>query len=525
MIAQQTLRWFGLGIACVCSLAANNIYAAEGRSEKLHHLTDHLLDERAESDANLLRSYSCAMQALLSELEKHSAIWNRDAKTPLTPDERRLTFALFEQTMSYVIALDGMSQFHADFWRLNAVTDGLRHARHFALGFAAYCMKIRLGLAFTDLTLNKPQFEKLLDEGSRQHGVPPGVYARLKWNIVHVEMLSRVFAMHQYHKILLKTAYPRLGKDRGSPPILDMLDGSYAAIKNRLVKRGATLFAGNALDILKDGGHDAWFPVQTRAAEFLGDTKVHRLDSMLISAEQVDDTTTKSLPGDIIVERRNWYLSNVALPGFWPHAALWLGNPSEMERFLDGDAEVRVAYDGAFTAALKKSYPQQWATYIAPDAEGHPHRIVEAMSEGVVFTSAEHSVRADYAAALRPRLSKLEVARAIERAFHFVGRPYDFDFDFFTDKALVCSELIYKSYEPRKGVVGLRLPLERIAGRMTLGPNTMVRMFDEQFGTPEQQLDFVWFLDGREGMQNAFWSDLEGFRASHQRFKWDIAQK
>ena len=38
-------------------------------------------------------------------------------------------------------------------------------------------------------------------------------------------------------------------------------------------------------------------------------------------------------------------------------------------------------------------------------------------------------------AILRPR----ELARAIERAFGYHARPYDFDFDFYTDTSLVCS--------------------------------------------------------------------------------------
>ena len=105
------------------------------------------------------------------------------------------------------------------------------------------------------------------------------------------------------------------------------------------------------------------------------------------------------------------------------------------------------------------------------------------MSEGVVFTSAEHSVRADYVASMRPRLSRLEVARAIERAFGYAGRPYDFDFDFYTDTSLVCSELVYKAYEPREDARGLTFQLESIVGRMTLGPNTMVRQFQREDGS------------------------------------------
>jgi hypothetical protein len=257
----------------------------------------------------------------------------------------------------------------------------------------------------------------------------------------------------------------------------------------------------------------------------MGDTKVRRLQSMLISLEQVEQAVEKSRPGDIVIERRNWYLSNVALPGFWPHAALWLGSPSELAAFFDTDEDVVAAFGGPFSAALERMFPEAWRRYETKDEEGHTHRVIEAMSEGVVFTSAEHSIRCDYAAAMRPRLSKLEIARAIERAFRYHGRPYDFDFDFYTDTSLVCSELVFKAYEPRKGTKGLDLPLESIAGRMTLGPNTMARQFDNELGTEKQQLDFVWFLDGREKEGDAVWRDVDVFRVSHRRFKWDIAQK
>jgi hypothetical protein len=119
----------------------------------------------------------------------------------------------------------------------------------------------------------------------------------------------------------------------------------------------------------------------------------------------------------------------------------------------------------------------------------------------------------------------LEKAKAIERAFSYCGRPYDFDFDFYTDSSLVCSELVFKSYEPRADVEGVTLGLEKVVGRMTLGPNSIVRTFDQQLGTPQEQLSFVWFLDGRETAHTAAFADVDAFRASWRRPKWDIVQR
>ena len=116
-------------------------------------------------------------------------------------------------------------------------------------------------------------------------------------------------------------------------------------------------------------------------------------------------------------------------------------------------------------------------------------------------------------------------AKAIDRAFGYAGRPYDFDFDFYTDTTLVCSELVYKAYEPREGMKGIKLGLEKVVGRMALGPNAIVRTFDSQRGTPDEQMSFVWFLDGTEKTSSAAFADEAAFRKTWQRPKWDVVQK
>jgi hypothetical protein len=147
---------------------------------------------------------------------------------------------------------------------------------------------------------------------------------------------------------------------------------------------------------------------------------------------------------------------------------------------------------------------------VAPD--GHPHAVIEAVSEGVVFNSLEHSLAADYAAALRPRLDAAARARAIAVAFRHHGKPYDFEFDFFSADRLVCTELVYRSYRDL-----LRLDLERVMGRDTLPAIEIVRKYARELGTPQQELDLVFFLDGDPVRGRAEERDEAAFIASAER--------
>jgi hypothetical protein len=59
------------------------------------------------------------------------------------------------------------------------------------------------------------------------------------------------------------------------------------------------------------------------------------------------------------------------------------------------------------------------------------------------------------------------------------GKPYDFDFDFTRSDRLVCTEVVYRSYE---GVGGLRFELTRRAGRLTLAAEDLLNMALERNG-------------------------------------------
>lgn len=491
----------------------------------LSSLTPEQLDARAERDALRLVALARRGQVIAGRVRQEHALFLHEGHSLLGADERRTALALLDAVLDTEQAYQRLQSFHGDFWRLDAFGDPARHVRHFVLATSAYFGRLSLGLEFLEHTLGKPHFERLFDEPCEELGLWQGTFSRLKWDLVHVEHAGRVFAARQYQKLLRATQPEAFVGAAYLEGAVAALEDSYVRTKARLTGEGPRMLVENAFEILRGAAQSAWLPLQTEVADFLGDTRVFRDEhEALISVAQVHEAIALARPGDVLFERRNWYLSNVGLPGFWPHAALFLGTPTELAAYFDHDAAVCAAYGESFTGMLQRSHPAAWADYGSADAEARPRRIIEAVSEGVVFASAEHSLCADYIACVRPLRPKLEAARAIERAFGYAGRPYDFDFDFHTDSALVCSELVYKAWEPREDMTGIRLELVELLGRPTLPPNLAVAQYDRERGTPAEQLEFVFFVDGNESEQRAHFADDAAFRASWRRPKWDISQ-
>ena len=177
---------------------------------------------------------------------------------------------------------------------------------------------------------------------------------------------------------------------------------------------------------------------------------------------------------------------------------------------------------GDFEALLQKKYPGAYKENQVQDPGAGTPKIVEATGDGVSLVALKTTASADSLAVLRPRLPKLAKARAVLRAFHYKGRPYDFDFDFRTDSKLVCTELIYKAYEPEPHIAGLMLPLQEILGREVMTANDLVRLFDKEYETETRQLDLVVFLDGDETDKKAYLNTPQAFRKSWKRPKWHI---
>lgn len=438
--------------------------------------------------------------------ERKNAILSRDDK-----------LAVWTTWSSLLDSLAGLDRIRNKHRKFDSIQNAEQKNRSFAIANASFLAGYRHALEFIAMADRNPALDTILNEAVPELGIPAGSFGRFKFRFLNVAVAAEFAALQVIRKSF----------SAGPPELLAAIDEDSRVIWDMGKGKGHEMTLKNALSIVRKVGFAAWFPFQKGISGWMGDTKVARPHSHLVSDKQIESMRSRLKPGDIIFERHEWYLSNLGLPGFWTHVALYIGTTEERRAFFK-DQEVSEwvrnlgIRDGDYEALLRHRYPTAYGRSLILKEDQRPSRILEAISEGVSFTSLEYTGASDSIAVLRPRLSKREKAQAIMRAFLYSGRPYDFNFDFQTDSALVCSELVFKAYEPGSGMKGLNLPVIEVMGRKVSTPNGMIRQFDEQAGSGAVQADFVMFLDGYEKGGRAVESTAEKFRSSWKRPNWHI---
>jgi hypothetical protein len=475
------------------------------------------LSQQLDNDQTVILTQREGLADTLRYMRSETEFFDADKAEDrlVTREQRERIRSTWVSFLDRLLILDSISQTYEEH---DDTSQGPLHKMAFRTAYAAFLARYRYTLDFLDITERTPLFHTLLNETIPELGLAENTYADLKYHYLHVAIAS------EFARLALK--YRLYGEEPGfklNRGITDDQDKIWEYAKGK----GIVQTIKNGVQIVKDTGFKTLFPIQRGVSEWMGDVKVRRPHQSLISNEQIASLRPRLQPGDLFLERREWYLSNIGLPGFWPHAALYIGTPEQRQDYFqtpDIQAWVREhgISDGDFESLLRQRYPQAYAASLERLEENHLARVIEAVSEGVVFTSLEHSAAADSLAVLRPRLSRLDKAKAILQAFHYSGRPYDFNFDFLTDSQLVCTELVYKAYEATETKAGISFPVERILGRLATPANLIVKQFDQNHGSDKQQFDLVRFLDGQEKSMTALESDLESFRQSWKRPKWHI---
>ena len=287
-----------------------------------------------------------------------------------------------------------------------------------------------------------------------------------------------------------------------------------------------TLLASGEIivDTTRNEMFDMWLPVQRGVANAMGRTILStRGKEYLINDELIREMKKVMLPGDVMLQRRNWHLSNVGIPGFWTHAALHTGTLEEMDNYFASE----FPYEGhdSISSYIEVNFPDVYQDKQMLDTDSNAKSVIEAIEPGVVLQSLEKSAHADFVVTLRPNLEKKDKMLALFRAFGSFGKPYDYNFDFDTRDALVCSELIFDAYfESLPYKQGISLEISEINGRKVVSPLDIAKKYKKEDGSENPEFSFVYLIVGDEESGSARVSNREEFLESVDWNKFSFTQ-
>ena len=324
---------------------------------------------------------------------------------------------------------------------------GDEELRFFLVGYAAACTLVGIDRFMLFDVARHSIIQRKFNEAFQELRIPRKQFTRVFEAFIHERNAWKLldamkFAKAQRRPLLALSDDPVVGpiakqlpelRKALNPSFREYLRGAWAFVSHKWRRRGVVSVNRAAAAIMEGVG---------RAAS----------DFYQADNKKVTDVIRQSVadflePGDILVTRHSVALTNLFIPGFWPHAALYVGTPEQRDTL------------GVLVPEEKRPL---WTGPICT---------LEALKDGVRLRPLAETLSVDHFVIVRPRLPATTIRQAIERGVMHEGKMYNFDFDFFNSDRLVCTEVLYRSFD---GLDGIRIPLTERARRKTLSAEDML---------------------------------------------------
>lgn len=336
------------------------------------------------------------------------------------------------------------------------VEDGLDgwklRLRAFIVGFSAATMLVRSASFMVGLARKRSVVWKKLDEAEPRYGIPVKSFTMVYKNLSSSRRMWRFYEAMTFYEV-------------HKEDIMAMADDAVVGELVHLLREEEAFFDQRKRNYLKRKWDYRLYSFKRRHVSGYKKVMFHLLklsgsaiaemkqpfvkapgQGKRVTADTLAAVRLLVRAGDVFITRHDDAMSNLFLPGFWPHAALYIGEQEERDNLGVGLG----ATDGR---CLK------------------PYQFLEAKKDGVLFRALEDTLQVDAFMVLRPQLDDGMRAEALNRALSHEGKLYDFIFDFRKADRLACTEVVYRSYH---GIGPVSFELRRHSGRPCLSAEDLI---------------------------------------------------
>lgn len=158
---------------------------------------------------------------------------------------------------------------------------------------------------------------------------------------------------------------------------------------------------------------------------YISDHLIWREGHLYKNNEVKELLSKKLLPLDLIFEKRTFTLSNLTIPGYWGHVAVWLGTKEDLINYGIWDKE----FFAPFQRQIENGY-----------------NIAEVRKEGISFKTLDEYLNLDDVAITRVHNIGYNIDTVMNSLISQMDKKYDFKFDALSSDRLTCTEFITYSY-------------------------------------------------------------------------------
>jgi uncharacterized protein YycO len=408
---------------------------------------------------NTQRAYSSltsALQNLEKDQPEQMTINTAIKRGYFLPEEDDELWSLISRFLTvrsgfWDVVHDMSSHFSDDIKNVKTLDDW----RYFLLGYASSCQLVRMARLLIDKMANHKLVQQKINEGASQHRIERKVFTQIFQslsdtdNAIKMQYMMNFIESNQMfiHSLESDKYVGEIVKNLKTleeslhPSQLAFIKLRIQYLWHALTRRGAVSKKTTSFFILEKAG---------RVIADIGGNENSRVT--LVVQDQLSEILQT---GDVIITRHDLVASNLFLPGYWPHAALYIGSDKDRESL-----NIQVDQDIA----------ERWSDKI---------RILEAKSDGVLFRPLSEALGVDELVIIRPNLTSEELAQGLARAVQHEGKGYNFDFDFFSSNQLVCTEVVFRAYD---GLGEINFDLIERVGRLSISAEDLLDKAVENSG-------------------------------------------
>ena len=423
------------------------------------NVSEHL--EAEVSTVRHLAAYLSELQSAATEISTVISPVNRGYFSASEDEQVQAVLVSYWQTRSAAFSLfDELdARFSCDTANAESGCDAI-----FLLGFSVALLLVDAARFLRALTTDRPLVRAKFNQPIPGFSVPGGAYDTIQKSLTSSRHAWRLYQAREYYR---ENRSRIRAKARACEieDIADLVESQSEQLDVSLQKFARFRWRTRLDQIVRWLGRTIFlkptYGVQKLSSSMMADVYVRRGHQPQLPAKIVQSLESVARPGDVFLVRKEFAITNYFLPGHWPHAALYLGTPEELQR-MQVNANVSDERWNTLQAAAQSSCP-------------HPtgRCVLEAMKDGVNLRCWNSPLGSDSIVVLRPKVSESEIGGSLARGLTHEGKSYDFDFNFGNSDRLVCTEVVYRAYD---GVGEMDFPLIRRAGRPTLSGADLIDM-------------------------------------------------